>query len=81
MNDIKINTKQAINSLFETNLIKVLVEIDDVRGLATRYFPRDQIVKIISENTCEFTGNEAVKKGFGMSLENDGKVMFIESKI
>lgn len=80
MKNITISTKQALASLQETNLIKVLKHEDGVTGLCVRYLPREEAVRLISENTCEDVGDNAKAKGFGMSFQNGEDVYFIESK-
>lgn len=78
MNNINISTKQAVNSLFETNLIKVLKTQDGVPGLVTRFLPREEAISLIKDNVVEVTGPEAIKKGYPFSLKDGEDVYFIE---
>lgn len=78
MNDIKLNHRQAIANLSETNLIRVL-KSGEVPGLVERFIPRDQIVRLIADCGAEQVGSEAHKRGFGMSLKNGEEIYFIET--
>jgi hypothetical protein len=78
--NINLSTRQAVGKLAETNLIKVLREVDGVPGLCVRYFPREVIIKEIASNQVTVTGPEAIKKGYSMSLKDENGVCFIESR-
>lgn len=78
--NITIPTRQAVQSLAETNLIRVLREIPDKPGLVPRFLPRAEVIRLISENQVQDVGSEAKAKGFTMSLKNEEGVYFIEGK-
>lgn len=81
MNNITINTRQAVQSLCETNLIKVLRTQEGVPGLVTRFVPREEVIRMIRDNVVEDVGQESKKKGFGFSLKDQaGDVWFVETK-
>lgn len=80
MNNINIPTRQATQRLNDTNLIKVLREVDGVPGLVVRFVPREEMAQMIKDNVCEEVGQESHKKGFCMSLKNGEDVYFIEGR-
>ena len=80
MKDITISSRQAVQSLNDTNLILVLREVEGIPGLVKRYLPREEAIALISENKVEMTGDEAKKKNFGMSFKDSETVYFVETK-
>lgn len=80
MNEINISTRQAVQRLNDTNLIRVL-KTGEVPGLVERFVPREAIVQMIRDNVCEEVGQESHKKGYTMSFKNGEEVYFIEGKV